>query len=150
LQVLKPLIDESEASVNVSTLPQVFGNASQLMRLFQNLISNALKYKSDLKPVIEIGFVEKDNEWEFFVKDNGIGIEEKYFEKIFVIFQRLHSRTEFSGTGIGLAICKKIADLHRGRMWVESSLQNGSKFYFTIGKSQTATTTIPEISSTDL
>ena len=125
-----------QASIIVSTLPEICGNASQLTRLFQNLISNALKYRSALRPMLEIGCYETDDEWEFFVKDNGIGIEAKYFEKIFIIFQRLHSRTEYSGTGIGLAICKKIVDLHGGKIWVESSLQTGSKFYFTISKFQ--------------
>ncbi len=134
LQVLNPHINESAASLTVAPLPEVCGNSSQLARLFQNLISNALKYRSVTAPVIEIGCNEKDDEWEFFVKDNGIGIDAKFFEKIFIIFQRLHSRTEFSGTGIGLAICKKIVDLHGGRIWVESAVKAGSKFYFTISK----------------
>jgi light-regulated signal transduction histidine kinase (bacteriophytochrome) len=114
------------------------------MRLFQNLVSNALKYKSVSTPIIEIGCTEKRDEWEFFVKDNGIGIDAKYFEKIFVIFQRLHSRNEYNGTGIGLAICKKIVELHGGKIWVESSVETGSKFYFTISKSQIQNTIIPE------
>ncbi|MEO6455048.1 MAG: PAS domain-containing protein [Ginsengibacter sp.] len=134
LEVLKPFIDESEASFIIATFPEIRGNTSQLMRLFQNLISNAIKYRSALTPIIEIGYSERADEWEFFVKDNGIGIDAKYFEKIFIIFQRLHSKTEYSGTGIGLTICKKIAELHSGRIWVESSLRAGSTFYFTISK----------------
>ena len=144
LHTLKSVSDEAEASIIVSPLPEISGNKSHLTRLFQNLISNALKYKSAAKPIIEIGFTEKNDEWEFFVKDNGIGIESKYFEKIFVIFQRLHSRTEYNGTGIGLAICKKIVELHGGKIWVESSPGTGSTFYFTISKSQTSNVTIPE------
>jgi len=144
LHTLKSVSDEAEASIIVSPLPEISGNKSHLTRLFQNLISNALKYKSAAKPIIEIGFTENNDEWEFFVKDNGIGIESKYFEKIFVIFQRLHSRTEYNGTGIGLAICKKIVELHGGKIWVESSPGTGSTFYFTISKSQTSNVTIPE------
>ncbi|MEO6232189.1 MAG: PAS domain-containing protein [Ferruginibacter sp.] len=134
LLVLKPLIDDSEATITVSTLPEICGNTSQLMRLFQNLISNALKYRSTLTPIIEIGYSQSEDEWEFFVKDNGIGISPKYFEKIFIIFQRLHGKAEYGGTGIGLAICKKIVELHGGKIWVESALKAGSKFYFTISK----------------
>lgn len=134
LQILKEITDECGATLIVPDLPTVYGNASQLMRLLQNLISNALKYRSDLAPVIEIGVEEKNNVWQFSVKDNGIGIEAKYFEKIFIIFQRLHAKTEYSGTGIGLAICKKIIDLHGGQIWVESAPDKGSIFYFTISK----------------
>lgn len=150
LQMLDPLVDESEASIIVSTLPQICGNTSQLIRLFQNLISNALKYRSALKPVIEVGCHETNDEWEFFVKDNGIGIDAKYFEKIFIIFQRLHGKTEYGGTGIGLAICKKIVDLHGGKIWVESSIQKGSKFYFTISKFQMSRRAVPEMVCADL
>jgi len=145
LHTLKPVTDEAQASIIVPSLPEVSGNKSHLMRLFQNLISNALKYRSEAQPIIEIGCTEKSDEWEFFVKDNGIGIEPKYFEKIFVIFQRLHSRNEYNGTGIGLAICKKIVELHSGKIWVESSLEKGSKFYFTISKSQIPNAVIQEI-----
>jgi two-component system CheB/CheR fusion protein len=143
LHTLKPVTDEAQASIVVPDLPQVYGNKSHLTRLFQNLISNALKYRSVSNPVIEIGYKEKSDAWEFFVKDNGIGIEPKYFEKIFIIFQRLHSRNEYNGTGIGLAICKKVVEMHGGKIWVESS-KTGSKFYFTISKSHVPNTAIPE------
>ena len=133
---LKAPIDESQATINVPFLPQVCGNESQLLQLFQNLISNAIKYKSNLKPVIEIGYTETPGEWQFYVQDNGIGIDQKFFEKIFIIFQRLHNKKEYEGTGIGLAICKKIVELHGGKIRVESSKEHGSKFYFTILKLQ--------------
>jgi PAS domain S-box-containing protein len=133
---LKAPIDESQATINVPFLPQVCGNESQLLQLFQNLIGNAIKYKSNLKPVIEIGYTETPGEWQFYVQDNGIGIDQKFFEKIFIIFQRLHNKKEYEGTGIGLAICKKIVELHGGKIWVESSKEHGSKFYFTILKLQ--------------
>ena len=135
LHILQIRLGESHASIIVAKLPEVYGDESQLMRLFQNLTSNALKYRGNVSPVIEWGFTENKHEWEFFVKDNGIGIEAKHFEKIFIIFQRLHTRTEYSGTGIGLAICKKIVELHGGKIWVESSKEKGSTFYFTISRS---------------
>ena len=134
-QVLKAAIDESQATINVHFLPQVCGNESQLLQLFQNLIGNAIKYISNLKPVIEIGYTETPGEWQFYVQDNGIGIDKKFFEKIFIIFSDCILK-EFEGTGIGLAICKKIVELHGGKIWVESSKEHGSKFYFTILKLQ--------------
>jgi two-component system CheB/CheR fusion protein len=136
LHILRTNIDECNASIIVAGLPEVYGDESQLMQLFQNLTTNALKYRGNVSPVIEWGFTENKHEWEFFVKDNGIGIEAKHFEKIFIIFQRLHTRTEYSGTGIGLAICKKIVELHGGKIWVESSKEKGSTFYFTISRSK--------------
>ena len=137
LVTLKSVIDESQAKINVSFLPKVCGNESQLLQLFQNLISNAIKYRDDLAPEIEITYSETQGEWQFCIQDNGIGIDAKYYDKIFIIFQRLHNKKDYTGTGIGLAICKKIAELHGGRIWVESSKGNGSKFYFTISKLQT-------------
>ncbi|MDB5200071.1 MAG: cph1 4 [Chitinophagaceae bacterium] len=131
---LKAAIDESQALINVHSLPKVYGNESQLLQLFQNIISNAIKYKSNVKPVIEIGAIEAPTEWQFYIQDNGIGMDPKFFEKIFIIFQRLHDRKEYEGTGIGLAICKKIVELHGGKIWVESVKGQGSKFYFTISK----------------
>ena len=143
-QVLKAAIDESQATINVHFLPEVCGNESQLLQLFQNLIGNAIKYTSNLKPVIEIGYTETPGEWQFYVQDNGIGIDKKFFEKIFIISQRLHTKKEYEGTGIGLAICKKIVELNGGKIWVESEQEKGSIFYFTISKIQMNNNTDPK------
>lgn len=129
---LKVAIEESGAVVIRSPLPTVMGDASQLVQLFQNLIGNAVKFCDGRPPEIRVGAERKDGEWLFWVRDNGIGIDAQYAERIFVIFQRLHSRTEYFGTGIGLAICKKVVERHGGRIWVESELGKGSVFYFTI------------------
>ena len=139
LTALKSVIDESDAKISVPLLPKVCGNESQLLQLFQNLISNAIKYRHGQIPEIEITYSETPGEWQFCVQDNGIGIDAKYHEKIFIIFQRLHNKKDYTGTGIGLAICKKIAELHGGKIWVESATGKGSKFYFTISKVQTST-----------
>jgi len=147
---LKSVIDESEAKINVSLLPKVCGNESQLSQLFQNLISNAIKYRDGLTPEIEITCSETPGEWQFCVQDNGIGIDAKFYDKIFIIFQRLHSKKHYSGTGIGLAICKKIAELHGGKIWVEPAKGQGSKFYFTISKVQTSAAVSATILCPDL
>lgn len=128
-------IKESNAKIASETLPVVMGNEIELKQLFQNILSNAIKFRkkeSGLK--IEITVEDKNTEYLFAVKDNGIGIEEQYKEKIFVIFQRLNSATEYPGTGIGLATCRKIVALLNGKIWVESKLGEGSTFYFTIPK----------------
>jgi len=128
-------IKVSNAKITSTVLPVVIGNEIELRQLFQNLISNAIKFhKKNSNPEIEITFVEKDTEYLFAFKDNGIGIEEQYKDRIFIIFQRLHTVTEYAGTGIGLATCKKIVTLHNGKIWIESKLGNGSIFYFTIPK----------------
>ncbi len=127
----------SDAMIVSENLPRVYAVKTQMIQLLQNLIANALKYqKPNIPPVITVKAEEKETEWEFSVNDNGIGIDEKYFDKIFIIFQRLHSKTQFSGTGIGLAICKKIIEKHKGRIWVISVPQEGSTFYFTIPKKE--------------
>jgi two-component system CheB/CheR fusion protein len=138
LAALKRVLDESQAKINVLSLPVVYGNESQLLQLFQNLISNAIKYTANVIPEITISWSETPGEWQFCVADNGIGIDPQSYEKIFIIFQRLHNQKDYTGTGIGLAICKKIIELHGGKIWVESSKGNGSKFYFTILKMQTS------------
>ncbi|MBC7565514.1 MAG: histidine kinase, partial [Pedobacter sp.] len=128
----KQVVQTAEGMLEIDELPRVLGNKVQLMQLFQNLVSNALKYKSNRPPVIKISVEEKAGYYQFAVSDNGIGIEERFFSKIFIIFQRLHNKNDFSGTGIGLAICKKIVEIHAGSIWVESTPGLGSTFYFTL------------------
>ncbi|WP_243371649.1 PAS domain S-box protein [Geotalea sp. SG265] len=130
---LRHTMEESRAVVLLDELPEVMGNRRQLVQLLQNLLSNALKFgRSGISPRISISAERLTGNWRFGVHDNGIGIEPEYFDKIFVIFQRLHARSKHPGTGIGLAICRKIVELHGGRIWVESRLGEGSIFYFTI------------------
>ena len=128
-------IDEMKATIIAGELPAIKANRTQLFQLFQNLIGNALKYHTGESLRIEIEGKEEEHHFLFSVRDNGIGIKPIFFEKIFVLFQRLHHKNEYSGTGIGLAICKKIVDKHGGRIWVESEPGKGSCFYFTISKS---------------
>jgi len=126
-------INEAGADIKSDSLPVINGYATELKQLFQNLITNAIKFKKEgASPEINISVHKNGSYWQFAFKDNGIGIEEKYNEKIFVIFQRLHSRTEYEGSGIGLSHCKKIVELHKGRIWVESTPGSGSTFSFTI------------------
>lgn len=128
-------IRECSANITSAKLPVLKGNANELKQLFQNLISNAIKFrKKNVIPEINITVEDKTTEYLFAIKDNGIGIEEQSFKKLFVIFQRLNTATEYPGTGIGLATCKKIIDLHHGKLWVESKLGEGSTFYFTLPK----------------
>lgn len=129
---LKMAIEESSALVTYDTLPTLMGDESQLIRLFQNLIGNALKYRSERKPAIHVAAKEEGGDWLFSVSDNGIGMDSRHYERIFLIFQRLHKREEYPGTGIGLAISKKIVERHGGKIWVESEPGKGSVFYFTI------------------
>jgi len=132
LAILKHTIDETGAIITNDDLPHVHVDANQFERIFVNLIGNAIKYRSKIKPVIHISAGIKNNFWIFSVKDNGIGIDPKYKEKVFEIFQRLHTRSEYSGTGIGLAICKRIINRHGGKIWFESLPGEGTTFYFTI------------------
>jgi PAS domain S-box-containing protein len=132
LSNLQGVVEQSGAVVTRDPLPEVMGDGSQLTQLFQNLIGNAIKFCKDRTPSIHISAERKKNEWVFSVRDNGIGIAPEYFERIFSIFQRLHGRQEYQGTGIGLAICRKVVERHGGRIWVESDTGSGSTFYFTI------------------
>ncbi len=129
---LKTAIQESGAKVTSSKLPKVLADQSQVIQLFQNLIANAIKYRGPGPPSIHVGATRKGDDWVFSVRDNGIGIDPKYHDRIFIIFQRLHGKNEYSGTGIGLAICKKIVERHGGAIWVESAPGQGCTFYFTI------------------
>ena len=132
LASLRTRIAESGATIAHDPLPTVMADGTQLMQLFQNLIGNAIKFRSAAAPQIHVGAERQEDAWLFSVRDNGIGIDEQFFDRIFVIFQRLHTRDEYQGTGMGLAICKKIIECHRGRIWVESELGRGATFYFTI------------------
>ncbi|MBC7522912.1 MAG: histidine kinase, partial [Flavobacterium sp.] len=128
-------IEEKKAIINHTHLPTLLTFATPFKQIFQNLISNFLKYSNqEIAPIINISFKETASEWKFIIKDNGIGIDKEYFEKIFIIFQRLHNKDDYSGTGIGLAITKKIIENLGGKIWVESKLGAGSTFYFTIPK----------------
>jgi PAS domain S-box-containing protein len=130
---LKLLIKEKEAEVTIRKLPRVFADKEQMVRLMQNLIENGLKFNMG-KPVISVSSRREKEQYIIIVKDNGIGIEPQYFERIFKIFQRLNQREEYGGTGIGLAICKRIVERHGGRIWVKSSLGKGASFIFSIPK----------------
>ncbi|OQA00566.1 MAG: Phytochrome-like protein cph1 [Planctomycetes bacterium ADurb.Bin401] len=132
LNNLQLKIAENDAQVISGKLPKVKADPSQLTQLLQNLIQNALKFKSDRSPEIHINAKRKDNSWLFSVRDNGIGIDPKYQERIFMIFHRVHSQKEYEGSGVGLAVCKRIVERHGGKIWVESELGKGSTFFFTI------------------
>ncbi|HZM35171.1 MAG TPA: PAS domain S-box protein [Burkholderiales bacterium] len=129
---LHAAIAESGAELTHDPLPTVHADEGQLAQLLQNLIGNALKFRGSGKPSIHVGVVETPSAWEFRVRDNGIGIEPQYFERIFMLFQRLHTKGDYPGTGIGLAICKKVVERHGGRIWVDSEPGKGSSFHFTL------------------
>ncbi len=131
-------IEESGASVSYDAMPTVLGDEMQLAQLFQNLLGNALKFRSTSVPRIHVLAKELADEWELGVQDNGIGIEPQYFERIFMVFQRLHNKADYPGTGIGLAICKKVVERHGGRIWVASTPGEGTTFHFTLKKAKEA------------
>jgi light-regulated signal transduction histidine kinase (bacteriophytochrome) len=130
-------IAESSAAVTYDPLPSLIADSSKLTQLFQNLIGNAIKYHGDASPTVHISAHLQEKSWQFAVQDNGIGIDPQFADRIFVIFQRLHTRRCYSGTGIGLSICKKIVELHHGCIWVESQPNHGSAFYFTLANLDT-------------
>lgn len=132
LSNLRGRIAETDAQITHDPMPQIVADGTQLMQLFQNLVANAIKFRSSEAPRIHLGVERQEEAWLFSVKDNGIGLDPKFSDRIFVIFQRLHTRDEYPGSGMGLAICKKIVECHRGRIWVESELGQGATFYFTI------------------
>ncbi len=125
-------IEESKAAITHDPLPTVTGDEVQLTQLFQNLIGNAVKFRAEPAPKVHVGMARKNGDWEFTVSDNGIGIAEQDFQRIFIVFQRVHSREKYAGTGIGLSVCKKIVERHGGRIWVQSKLGKGTTFHFTI------------------
>jgi light-regulated signal transduction histidine kinase (bacteriophytochrome) len=132
LSNLRIPLEQSGAVVTHDPLPKVMADPIQLNQLLQNLISNAIKFHGEEKPHIHISVKRKGKEWVFSVSDNGIGIPAEHSERIFEIFQRLHNKKEYPGTGIGLATCKKIVERHGGHIWIESEIGKGSTFYFTI------------------
>jgi signal transduction histidine kinase len=132
LATLEPAIKECEAVVHHGELPTVWADRTQVAQIFQNLIGNAIKFRGKESPVVRVEAEEKEQRWLFSVSDNGIGIAAEYAENIFVVFQRLHARTEYPGNGIGLAICKKIVERNGGKIWVESQPGSGASFKFTL------------------
>ena len=132
LSNLKLMIKDNKIAISHDPLPDVIADPTELAQVFQNLILNGIKFRSEEAPKIHIAAERKANKWVFSVQDNGIGIDPQYSERIFEIFKRLHTREQYTGTGIGLAICKRIVERHGGRIWVESELGKGSIFYFTL------------------
>jgi light-regulated signal transduction histidine kinase (bacteriophytochrome) len=140
ISLYKKQIEETQAIIHFDNLPSLQTNKTPFRQVFQNLLSNALKYhKKGAAPLIIVSSKETSADWQFEVKDNGIGINPEYFEKIFIIFQQLHNKDQYPGTGMGLAICKKIVQNLGGKMWVESNENSGSIFYFTIPKNNNTT-----------
>jgi light-regulated signal transduction histidine kinase (bacteriophytochrome) len=126
------VIEETGARIERGELPEVRGEASLLTAVLQNLVNNALKFHADEAPVVRVEAERDGDEWLFSVTDNGIGIEDQYADRIFAIFQRLHSKAAYSGTGIGLAMCRKIVEHHGGRIWLDTGYSGGSRFRFTL------------------
>ncbi len=137
LNNLRLVISEAGAVITHDPLPAIFGDDSQLLQVFQNLIQNAIKFRRGESPQVHLSAVGNKKEWTFFVRDNGIGIESQHLERIFVIFQQLHKRGEYDGTGMGLAIAKKVVERHGGRIWAESQPGVGTTIYFTIPQRET-------------
>jgi len=129
---LKVAVEESGARVTSDPLPSVMGDGNQLTQLLQNLVGNAIKFRNHERTLIHVSARREGKEWIFSVRDNGIGFEPQFAERIFIIFQRLHAKGEHPGTGIGLAVCKKIVERHNGRIWAEAEPGKGATFYFTI------------------
>jgi light-regulated signal transduction histidine kinase (bacteriophytochrome) len=131
---LKLVVEQTGAEITVAPLPTLAADGSQLVQLFQNLVGNSLKFRGEAMPLVSIRAEELAKEWRFAVTDNGIGLDTAHSDRIFRIFQRLHGYSEYPGTGIGLAVCKRIVERHGGRIWVESTPGAGATFFFTIPK----------------
>ncbi len=132
LSNLEVAVEEAGATVTSGSLPRVLGDTGQLVQLFQNLVGNGIKFSGEDRPRVEVEATQIEDGWQFCVRDNGIGIEPQYRQRIFQLFQRLHTRDRYPGTGIGLALCKRIVERHGGTVWVESARDKGSAFYFTL------------------
>ncbi len=132
LHDLDMMVQENSAVITYDPLPTVQADSSQMTHLLQNLLSNAIKFRSEETPTVHISVERQNGEWLFAVADNGIGLEAEFAERVFVIFQRLHTKEEYPGTGIGLAISKKVVENHNGRIWLESQPNEGTTFYFTL------------------
>jgi light-regulated signal transduction histidine kinase (bacteriophytochrome) len=134
IKVLMVPIQENKAEILVGPLPTVGADGSQMVQLMQNLVGNAIKFRGSERPMVQITAKPGQRDWTFSVKDNGIGLNKEYADKIFQMFQRLHNQDQYPGTGVGLAIAKKIVERHGGRIWVESEEGKGATFFFTIPK----------------
>jgi light-regulated signal transduction histidine kinase (bacteriophytochrome) len=132
LENLRTSLDDNRVVITHDPLPQVLGDYEQMTQLLQNLIDNSIKFRGKEAPRVHVGARQLSERWLLFVRDNGIGIDPQYTERVFVIFQRLHSRDDYPGTGIGLAICRKIVERHGGHIWVDSEPGKGATFYFTL------------------
>ena len=132
LQLLHAAIEDSGAEVSVGDMPSILCDRTQLVQLFLNLLGNSIKYCRDHAPVVQVSACRGEREWVFSVTDNGIGIDARHHEKVFEVFKRLHTQQEYPGTGIGLAVCRRVVEHHGGRIWVESAPGLGSTFSFTI------------------
>jgi light-regulated signal transduction histidine kinase (bacteriophytochrome) len=137
---LEAAINDSRASIVTSDLPRIRMHEFELEQILQNLIGNAIRYRRDVRLDISVGAERHEDDWLFSVEDNGIGIESEYREQIFGVFKRLHSFAKYPGTGMGLAICQRIIERAGGRIWVESEVGKGSKFFFTIPCGESART----------
>jgi light-regulated signal transduction histidine kinase (bacteriophytochrome) len=132
VEMMKPTIRKANAKIEISPLPAVLADEGQLRQLFQNLIGNALKFRAEADPVIGVRAARYNERWMFCVEDNGIGIDMQYAERIFQMFQRLHERGKYDGSGIGLSIVKRIVERHGGTIWLESKPGIGTSFFFSL------------------
>ncbi|HEX7465461.1 MAG TPA: ATP-binding protein, partial [Usitatibacter sp.] len=135
--LLDAAVRDAAATITCDELPEVTGDRSQLVQLLLNLLGNAIKYRGTEAPRVHVTGQTRADDWLFEVRDNGIGIAEKHHQQVFEVFKRLHDQKQYPGTGIGLAICRRVLDRHGGKIWVESKLGEGSAFFFTIAKGET-------------